>query len=202
VTVNPLFAERDLEQLRSILDKLYIIVSRILSKSLNALREGHSTDIEDPVLITEELKEIVEYTATLYVARYQPLGKELVEAISAIRVAYDLYRISRYSREIALLMERLEGLKPPEDVIEASNIVESSLSKAYNAYKKESQELSREIAEADDKVDKLYIKRLDSLRGNPTMSVADIGALLILRHLERIMDHEAYIVKARQFSQS
>ena len=198
---RPGFIEQDLEHLRMSLDRLYGLVRRILSRSLEGLRSGKPADVEELVQIAEEMKEIVEYTATLFIARYQPLGEELREALSAIRVSYDLYRIARYAREISLLMTRTEGIQPPDDVVEASRIAEEALVEAYKAYRENDEELKRKVMAADDKVDKLYTARLDTLRTAGELPVRDVAALLALRHLERILDHETYITLSKESRQ-
>ena len=194
---RPSFMEQDLEHLRMSLDRLYGLVGRILSRSLGGLREGRYTDVEELVRIAEEMKELVEYTATLFIARYQPLGDELREALSAIRVSYDLYRIARYARELALLMSRIEGVRLPDDVQRASRVAEETLGTAYKAYRTDDEQLKSRVMAADDEVDKLYTARLDTLRTRTDMPVEDVAALLALRHIERILDHETYIAFSR-----
>ena len=195
---QPAFMREDLEHLQATLDRLYRLVSRILDKSLAALEKGEPIDVGDAVQIAEELKELVEYTATLFIARYQPLGDPLLEALSTIRVSYDLYRIARYSREITYTIARIPGVTPPEDVLRAAENARQALQYAYKAYKTGDPKALEKVSELDEQVDKLYIARLDMLKAKTTLPTPDAAALLMLRHLERILDHEVYIAKAKR----
>jgi len=197
VAGQPAFMREDLEHVGATLERLYRLVSRVLSKSLDSLVEGRPVDIDDEVAIAEELKGLVEYTATLFIARYQPLGDPLIEALSAIRVSYDLYRIARYARELTYTAARLPGVRPPGDVAEAAEAAKRGLEEAYKAYKTGDEGARRRVLEADERVDSLYIARLDMLREKQSLTAEEAAALLALRHLERILDHEVYITNAK-----
>ncbi len=185
---------RDLDHLRSNLDRMYDIVARIARKAIESIITWSPIDLEEQIYVTESLMDLIEEQATLFIARYQPLGPELIESKSIIRVSYDLYRISRYSREIASIVEYVgRKLEVPSVVREASGIVIEMLSLAYKAYRENDKEAREAVLRKDDIIDSMYSNMLSRLGNESSFSTEEVIALLVIRHLERMADHTVYI---------
>jgi len=188
------FMEQDLEHLRENLRRMYRHVRLIVSRTLQALKEWRPREIDDDVAIAEELKNMLEDQATLFIARYQPLGRELLAAKSVIRVAYDLYRIARYAREINLLIAIVRSeLKTSRPVIETAEKTLAMIDLAFKAYYEGSSKALEQVTSMDQEIDQAYFSGLRMLAERGSLTREEACSILILRHLERMADHAVYI---------
>lgn len=109
-------SERGLENTVHVVRKMAELVGDAMSKTrklfLSRSSEGRELiweELNNLSIVLEGMREEVFYSTLMYVARVQPLGKDLLLAYMLINVAYDMYRISRYIREIA----RIDNLLYP-----------------------------------------------------------------------------------------
>ena len=189
-------ARRDLDRIYSSLDRMYGIVTRLLEDTIRGIGEWREVDgLEDKLYIVETLMGVVEEQATFFIAKYQPLGPELLEAKSLIRASYDLYRIARYCREINRVIAYTSsgGLKHTPSVAQVTTIVREMVEDAYRAYRHGDGEARRRVAEKDNQVDTAYTRMLARIGREETLTRGEVVDLLILRHLERIADHAVYL---------
>ncbi len=189
-------ARRDLEHLYSNLDRMDGIVEKTLDSVTRALLEWRSIDLEEQLYLVEMLMEMLEEQATFFIAKYQPLGPELLEAKAIIRASYDLYRISRYCREIARIIDAVgpgKSVEMPAEIREAIEITRGMVGEAYRAFRSRDGELKKRVEEKDDLIDGIYTGMLARLGSETSYTTGDVVALLVARHLERIADHAVYI---------
>lgn len=188
---------RDLDRIYSNLDKLYNLVERILRDTIEALSSWREEDLEDRLYIVESMTDMIEEQATFFIAKYQPLGQELLEAKSLIRASYDLYRISRYCREINRVIRymRGRGIKPSRSVLETASLVVEMVEKAYRSYRRRDAGLREAVEGMDNSVDSAYTSMLEKIASSESLSRDAVVDLLVLRHLERIADHAVYMTK-------
>lgn len=191
-------ARRDLDHIYSNLDRMYGIVAKVLAETIGGLEEWRQVkDLEDKLYLIESLMTVVEEQATFFIAKYQPLGPELLEAKALIRASYDLYRIARYCREINRVISYTgEGrLKPSPSVREAAAIVLEMVEDAYKAYRTGDSSLRARVEERDNLVDEAYTSMLKKVGTSQALPQGEVVDLLVLRHLERIADHAVYLAK-------
>ncbi len=188
---------RDLEYMYNNLDRMYNLVHKVFKKTLDALREWRPEDLEDQLYLAETMMNMIEEQATFFIAKYQPLGPELLEAKSLIRVSYDLYRITRYCREINRVITYTSGRIPgaSKEVLEAATRSLEMVEKAYRVYRSRDKRLKAEVEEMDDKIDNTYTSMLHTLSRRDEIGSRELVDLLIVRHLERIADHAVYIAQ-------
>lgn len=196
------FMEEDLVHLRQNLRRMYLHVKTIITRMLSSLREWRPVDIEDDVAIAEELKNMIEDQATLFIARYQPLGRELLEAKTALRIAYDLYRIARYAREITILVKTVPKARPTSDTVEAAEKTIEMIDQAFQAYYEKNPEALRKVKQMDQEIDEKYHQALKLLEEKETLTRTEACKTLILRHLERMADHAVYIATTLEETQT
>jgi len=182
------------ERLKDSLRRMYSHVARLNSATLEAVREWEPRDVGDDVSITEVLRDNIEVQATLFIAKFQPLGPELLLAKAVIRVSYDLYRIARYDREIIRIIEFSRGRgRPSDEVVEVAGHVFSMVDMAFQAFDKGDRSLFERVKNLDNQVDEAYLKALRKVSARETVTASEALELLVLRHLERIADHSVYI---------
>nr|MEB3845336.1 phosphate uptake regulator PhoU [Desulfurococcales archaeon] len=151
--------------------------------------------VDETVSLCEELKNEITREAVLFIARYQPLGRELIQAENTIKASYDLYRITRYLREIAHLDRKVGPLSTllTEHDWALLDQARTMLEKGYRLYRQGEGD-AMEILEADNIIDRAYEEILDEISQSENVEKRKAVEALYRRHVERIADHIVYIV--------
>ena len=130
------------------------------------------------------------------IARYQPVASDLRFIKSCMEIAYGFSRFGRYAYDIIQVLGIFGDLSMCDKttIEEAGTQVKEMIRVSIKAFTERDVNLARKLREMDDVVDNTY---LDFVRGAAQTSEANltcsISATLILRYLERIADHAAYI---------
>jgi phosphate transport system protein len=188
-----------LEQLTTILFKMGKIAEDSIDLSIRGFLEG--MDVSDKVnslseiLITMSMD--AEDKAFELIAKYQPVASDLRMIKSYIKIAYDLERYGRYAWDISFTHKKLAKLEKCKHsrrlVEEMTEKVTEMVHKSVEALRTHDSELAKKLAETEKEVDRLYIKYLDQLTEDVSLTKSIISTLLIVRYLERIADHATYI---------
>lgn len=195
--------EEDLERLKSILGHMAKHTRDVVSKTAmlfedidNALRTSLWSDIDKTAITLEMVRREFVNEILLFIVRRQPLGRELLTAHVLTNVAYDVYRISRYCREIA----RIDSMLTPESNVSQIPELREVFGYAARAVEIVLKDLvqlkpngEKEIAEIDGRVDEYYKKIIKDVVTSDKVEKYTALKLLIVRHVERIVDHTAYI---------
>lgn len=147
------------------------------------------------VLVTMSLD--IENKAFELTARYQPVASDLRIIRSYMKIAYDLERYGRYAWDISFAYKKIANLerctlhwalleKMTEKVIEIVN-------KSIEALKDHNVELAKSLAEIEKRVDEIYFEYLDQAAKATPATKCLISNVLVVRSLERIADHAAYV---------
>lgn len=147
------------------------------------------------ILVTMSMD--IEDKAFELTARYQPVASDLRIIKSYMKIAYDLERYGRYAWDISFAYKRIAGLerctyywtlmeKLTEKVIE---IVRESI----EALRNHNVELAKGLAEIEKEVDEIYFEYLEQTAKAPPTTKCLISNVLVVRSLERIADHAAYV---------
>ncbi len=188
----------ELLRLRNQVAKLYLVALEILKDLAKLLdpdegrREALEKELNEKMgLLNISRTELINHIL-LFIVRNQPLGTELVEASNLLYIVYDVYRFGRYAREIFLADRRGVRLSTPglRDLVESGlRIAVEAVEKSYKAYFENCRECVEDVMELGKVSDKLYIEQLEKVSANKIINNTDAIALLVLRHIERIVDH-------------
>jgi len=192
--------ERAVAELAGLLDRLY-------SESLAAFdvafgfERGGSEDVARHAKEAERLRAAIVDKAVEYLARFQPMARELRRITAYMEASYDLFRVARYALEAARLEARIPGgceesLKRLREVAETAR---EMLEDSYRALRREDPELTERVLDLDEHVDRAYLRGLDELVIREELGRCEVAKLLILRHLERIADHAVYIASSAYY---
>ncbi|MCU7788896.1 phosphate uptake regulator PhoU [Pyrobaculum sp. 3827-6] len=126
------------------------------------------------------------------VARYSPVASDLRFLKGALFVSYDVYRVARYSYDIAVVVERLGSGCWSKRVVEVGEVVKKMVATAVEAFLKRDISALAEVERLDDDVvDRAYEESLmEVLKGADRCKVMET---VVLRLLERASDHAVYI---------
>lgn len=182
---------------RSLIFKMYqlneSLMKKILSHEQISLKEA-----DWAALTAEELRDELVKQTLLYIAGYQPLSGELLFARSIMNVAYDLYRVTRYLREMVLL-DSYTGIlraKLDDDIERCMAVSFDMVAKSVRGLLEGDRKAIEEVMALDTFVDEVYLRSIKKLSEKETVPSRFAAELLLLRHIERIADHSTYIAQA------
>ncbi len=184
-------------KLKSMIERLHSHVDALFEAVLGSLKGGwkgiHHV-VDERLVAIEELRHTIAIETLLFIARWQPLGRDLARAEGYIRASYDLFRIARYLREIVKLDEAAGPLSEVGVNLNALAKARDMVSKAVKALLSNDSKLASEVEAADREIDRYYEASVRELSREPIPRKAAIEALFA-RHVERIADHATYIAK-------
>ena len=189
-----------LEQLASMLFRMGELAQKTVSLSIMNYIEGTHTpkQVKELSDTLSSMADPIEGTVFEIIARFQPVASDLRIVKSYMKICYDFNRYGRYAFDISQIYERIGGTaecdlsfrKILKDMgVETLKMVDTSIA----ALKGHDVELARTLSEMEKRVDKLYYSYLDKLIETSTATGCTISSLLVVRYLERIADHAAYI---------
>jgi len=173
-----------------------------LSTILQAVRRGWISDAEFQALydltvrqniLREEL-----YTQVFEeIARYRPVGNALWYYTLILDMAYDYYRIARYCWEIGRVVKVFGRVEVGGDI---ENMISEMLNELSDFTKKvlsgrlESIDADK-LLELEESSDKRYLTTLKELAEKDRVTKNDVINVLVLRHVERMLDHMEYLAR-------
>jgi len=152
-------------------------------------------DMEDGVALLDVLKRSVTEALLAFAVRYQPLGNDFRRVHALLDVLYDMFRIGRYCREIALTDKYVSRLNDESlrDLRELMELGVRAYEKAYEAFFEGCRGCVDVVKEIDNKIDKLYVDFLKEVGTMKATTNTIVAKTLVLRHIERIVDHSVSI---------
>jgi phosphate transport system protein len=148
---------------------------------------------------SQELRRIQDEIGELsieMIARYQPVASDLRFIKACMEIAYGFSRFGRYAYDISEVLELWHDLSRcrQDELKEMIGMVTNMIRMSVEAFAKRDVQLGLQVFELDDKVDSLFRKSMERVSLNPSqIPECDISLLLVMRYLERIADHAAYI---------
>ncbi|MEM0228569.1 MAG: PhoU domain-containing protein [Ignisphaera sp.] len=193
----------ELERLKSIILHMASHIRDIVSKTSKLFKEidmdsrrGIWEEIDSTSAMLDRIRKEFVNEVLVFMARRQPLGKELLISHTLISIAYDVYRISRYCREIA----RIDSVLAPQFSVANIRVVGDAFEEATRAVESALDDLVRLkptneniVVEIDGRVDKLYNTLLVDVSSRDSVDRMTALGILVMRHIERIVDHANYI---------
>ena len=144
----------------------------------------------------DELREYIRDRSIELLALKQPMAKDLRYIYSLAGIAIELERIGDYAVNIAEETIKIcqdEYIKDLIDIPKMYEDCKKMILEVKESLENENEDLAREIALQDDKIDSLYNRvQEDCLRvmnANPQTINQGVNLLFIGRYLERIGDH-------------
>ncbi|MEM1693408.1 MAG: PhoU domain-containing protein, partial [Ignisphaera sp.] len=126
----------ELERLKSIILHMASHIRDIVSKTSKLFKEidmdsrrGIWEEIDSTSAMLDRIRKEFVNEVLVFMARRQPLGKELLISHTLISIAYDVYRISRYCREIA----RIDSVLAPQFSVANIRVVGDAFEEATRA---------------------------------------------------------------------
>ena len=142
------------------------------------------------------LREYIRDRSIELMALKQPMARDLREIYALADISAELERIGDYAENIASEIVSIAGEDYIKELIDIPKMYEECkkmILEVKESLENENEDLAREIALQDDKIDSLYNRvQEDCLRlmnANPQTINQGVNLLFIGRYLERIGDH-------------
>ncbi|AIQ23024.1 phosphate signaling complex protein PhoU [Paenibacillus sp. FSL E2-8871] len=195
--------DKDLEELRSLLQQMGEHVKDALEGAINALQNLDTTLAQEVVEADLQLNamedKIMEIGSRLIITQ-QPVAKDLRRIIVAFKISSDLERMGDLAIDVAKATMRLQGqqlIKPLVDIPRMAEIVTIMIDEAIQSYLDENTDLAYKMAQDDDQVDQLYGAMINELYSYMVTKPETVSQAMLLtlvgRYIERIGDHATNI---------
>ncbi len=197
------------EELNKLIDYVVEAGDMILEALRNSTKALTNGDIELANQVIENDRNInrisykIESSSLKMLLLENPVATDLRIVSATLKIATDLERIGDQSKDICdLLRFLLEGniyKNNINTIIEMSNIIDYMVTNCLKAFKEKNAELSRNVIESDDNVDKLFYKMRDSMvdliKSGAENADQAIYLMMIAKYFEKIGDHAENIAK-------
>ncbi|WP_342770391.1 MULTISPECIES: phosphate signaling complex protein PhoU [unclassified Methanoculleus] len=177
----------------------------MLSDSMIALQNqnpGLAARVYEQRRELADRSQAIEETALRLIALYQPVARDLRSIVCALRMNYALYRIGRYGKDIAQLLDGLSTSPHVGDLMSLphmGDLVSAMIADALDAYRTETVGPVVDMSRRDDVVDKLrytiFREGLTHMMEDPQTITRCIDYVMIARYLERCADHACDIAE-------
>lgn len=182
------------------------MILEALRNSSNALING---DIELANQVIENDRNInrisykIESASLKILLLEQPVATDLRIVSATLKIATDLERIGDQAKDICdLIRFLLEGNLYKNNIdtlIEMSKIIDYMITNCIKAFREKDSQLSKDVIEKDDKVDKLFYKMRDSMaeliKSEAENADQAIYLMMIAKYFEKMGDHAENIAK-------
>lgn len=177
----------------------------MLSLAMTALQDQNPALAEQVYLRKVELAErnlAIEEAALRLIALYQPMAGDLRAIVCALRMNAALFRIGRYGKDIASLVEGLSGMPHIGNLMNLphmADLVCAMIEDALRAYQTGDIEAIAGMSRRDDVVDDLryaiFRESVTYMMEDPKNIARCIDYVMVARYLERCGDYACDIAE-------
>jgi phosphate transport system protein len=168
-----------------------------VNQALLVLKEDDEVDRMDLEIETRCLR---------LLALQQPMGKDLREIGTVMKVITDVERIGDLAVDIAKIAMKIEkefGDANVVDIPRMAAVARTMLRESLEAYVRRDTDLVSRVCARDEEVDEMYRVMREqifaNMRMNPDNVVADGWLFLAIHHVERMADHAVNIAERVNF---
>lgn len=208
--------QNEIHQLHQAIIHMGIRVENAINEALKALvdldvKRAETVIAQDDVI--DQMEQDINNQCVEIIARQQPVASDLRDITSTLKLITDLERIADHASDISELVLALarseKRIAVPHDIINITNLAQSMLRGALEAYVQRDVEHAKQVIQMDEKVDERYeqlkaylvhLMKVDTTHVDPLVEM-----LLICKYAERIADHAqnvaewvVYYIKGRQ----
>ena len=191
-----------LDQLNSLLLEMANLSQRAVTSSIEAYSLGRKgAEVKQMSDKLQTLHRQVSDLAMEMIARYQPVATDLRFLKACMEISYGFFRYGRYALDITQVLDMFGDLKNCDRtfVVDTAQKTQEMIRMSSEAFARRDVEMARRIPSMDDVIDESYrenVRKTIQGKGNLKCSMS---AALILRYLERIADHAAYIAESVEY---
>lgn len=205
--------DEELEDLNRLIVEMGGLVESQLSSAIEVLVK-HMPDEAKAVVAQDkkidEMEEAIDQLATRLLALRQPMGEDLRNIISALKMSNNLERMGDYCKNIAkrtITIAHLPILTKTSASIESmGEMVRLMIRETLDAFIKRDCDIALEVIEKDQQVDQIHTSLfrdiLTFMSANPETATSCTHLLFIVKNIERIGDHTTNLAEQIHYSVS
>ena len=170
------------------LESINLAIDSYLERK-DAVQEAHELSQE----ILSLYDEVGDLTFDM-ILRYQPMASDFRLIRSCLEVSYGFTRFGRYAYDITKVRDMFGDISEckNEVIYTLSGEIKHMINMAVQSFATLDLEKARQLRTDEDLVDKYYSKHLPMLINSSNVKCA-LADALVLRYLERIADHAAFM---------
>jgi phosphate transport system protein len=201
--------DENLEELTRTIVRMSGMAEAQLNSAIDALVRRDS-ELAARVVQTDndidELEQDVDEAAIRLLALRQPMGVDLREVVSALKIASDVERVGDYVVNIAkraLALNQLPPVKPLYAIPRMARLVQAEIKDTFDAYVEKDPEKALEVWHRDEEVDEMYTslfrELLTYMMEDPRSITTCTHLLFVAKNIERIGDHATNIAETTHY---
>lgn len=181
-----------------------------INRGTEALKKGDLKQAAEVIRADEEIDQMekdVERLCLKLLLQLQPVARDLRQISAALKMITDMERIGDQASDIAeiIISENKSEATDIQTIGQMSESVAKMVRDSVNAYVEKDLELSRQVMEADDAVDRLFEENKQELinfisDNKGVQGKKAIDLIMVAKYLERIGDHATNIAEWVEFS--
>lgn len=181
-----------------------------INRGTEALKKGDLKQAAEVIRADEEIDQMekdIERLCLKLLLQQQPVARDLRQISAALKMITDMERIGDQASDIAeiIISENKSEVTDIQTIGQMSESVAKMVRDSVNAYVEKDLELSRQVMEADDVVDRLFEENKQELinfisDNKGVQGKKAIDLIMVAKYLERIGDHATNIAEWVEFS--
>ena len=181
-----------------------------INRGTEALKKGDLKQAAEVIRADEEIDQMekdIERLCLKLLLQQQPGARDLRQISAALKMITDMERIGDQASDIAeiIISENKSEATDIQTIGQMSESVAKMVRDSVNAYVEKDLELSRQVMEADDAVDRLFEENKQELinfisDNKGVQGKKAIDLIMVAKYLERIGDHATNIAEWVEFS--
>jgi phosphate transport system protein len=198
--------DEELQELHKDILKMAVMAQEVIFKSVEALKNrdrGQAQEVIGNDDKIDQLELLIDERCIDLIARHQPMAGDLRFLTTAMKINAELERIADLAVDISQRVLDLVDkplLKPLIDIPKLSQIAQTMIGEAIDAFIRKDIDLAKKVVLADAEADKIRNRVQEELINDYMLKDAKsadraVPLLLIARHLERICDHTTNIAE-------
>ena len=181
-----------------------------INRGTEALKKGDLKQAAEVIRADEEIDQMekdIERLCLKLLLQQQPVARDLRQISAALKMITDMERIGDQASDIAeiIISENKSEATDIQTIGQMPESVAKMVRDSVNAYVEKDLELSRQVMEADDAVDRLFEENKQELinfisDNKGVQGKKAIDLIMVAKYLERIGDHATNIAEWVEFS--
>ena len=181
-----------------------------INRGTEALKKGDLKQAAEVIRADEEIDQMekdIEGLCLKLLLQQQPVARDLRQISAALKMITDMERIGDQASDIAeiIISENKSEVTDIQTIGQMSESVAKMVRDSVNAYVEKDLELSRQVMEANDAVDRLFEENKQELinfisDNKGVQGKKAIDLIMVAKYLERIGDHATNIAEWVEFS--
>ena len=185
-----------LQKLSFLMEKMGTLASQSINLALDSYLEGKNLR-HDAQRLSQEIMGLYDEVGDLtfdMMLRYQPVASDFRLIRSCIEISYGFTRFGRYAYDITVVRDMFGDISEckNEVIYTLSGEIKHMINLAIQCFATLDLEKAKQLRTDEDLVDKYYNKHLPMLINSSNVKCA-LADALVLRYLERIADHAAFM---------